>query len=166
MTSDLRYGANSILRLDLGDEGQHVIDAPRGHACDDPIAAVIAALDQPVASPPLRQSLVSGDRIVLALAPHVPRPAEIVRGVLKYLSQHQIEPGHLTVMYSPDDSVPANLLAGVTQELGALAELLRHDANDRSQHAYLAADESAYVTGSEFHIDGGLLAGSAASPGD
>lgn len=32
--------------------------------------------------------------------------------------------------------------------------------------AYLAADESAYVTGSEFHIDGGVLAGSAASPGD
>lgn len=31
--------------------------------------------------------------------------------------------------------------------------------------AYLAADESAYVTGSEFHIDGGILAGSAAAPG-
>ncbi|GGE09249.1 short-chain dehydrogenase [Polymorphobacter glacialis] len=30
---------------------------------------------------------------------------------------------------------------------------------------YLASDESAYVTGSEFHIDGGLLAGSAATPG-
>lgn len=31
--------------------------------------------------------------------------------------------------------------------------------------AMLAADESAYITGSEFNIDGGLLAGSAASPG-
>lgn len=31
--------------------------------------------------------------------------------------------------------------------------------------AMLAADESAYVTGAEFNIDGGLLAGSAASPG-
>lgn len=30
---------------------------------------------------------------------------------------------------------------------------------------YLAADESAYTTGSEFDIDGGLLAGSASSPG-
>jgi NAD(P)-dependent dehydrogenase (short-subunit alcohol dehydrogenase family) len=30
---------------------------------------------------------------------------------------------------------------------------------------YLASDESAYATGSEFSLDGGLLAGSAASPG-
>lgn len=30
---------------------------------------------------------------------------------------------------------------------------------------YLASDEAAYVTGSEFNIDGGLLAGSAGSPG-
>ncbi len=30
----------------------------------------------------------------------------------------------------------------------------------------LASDEATYITGSEFNIDGGLLAGSAASPGD
>ena len=29
---------------------------------------------------------------------------------------------------------------------------------------FLAADESAYITGSEFHVDGGLLAGTAATP--
>jgi 3(or 17)beta-hydroxysteroid dehydrogenase len=28
----------------------------------------------------------------------------------------------------------------------------------------LASDEAAYITGAEFHIDGGILAGSAAAP--
>ena len=31
--------------------------------------------------------------------------------------------------------------------------------------AMLASDEAAYITGTEVNIDGGLLAGSAASPG-
>lgn len=41
---------------------------------------------------------------------------------------------------------------GMVEEVAAIAALL-------------AADESAYITGAEFSIDGGLLAGSAASPG-
>lgn len=42
---------------------------------------------------------------------------------------------------------------GTTQEVAAIAVLL-------------ASDEAAYMTGSEVHLDGGLLAGSSASPGD
>jgi 3(or 17)beta-hydroxysteroid dehydrogenase len=38
---------------------------------------------------------------------------------------------------------------GTPQEVASLA-------------VFLASDESAYVTGSEFHVDGGILAGSAA----
>ena len=40
---------------------------------------------------------------------------------------------------------------GTPQEVAAIAVLL-------------ASDESAYITGSEFHVDGGLLAGTAATP--
>lgn len=40
---------------------------------------------------------------------------------------------------------------GTPQEVASLA-------------VFLASDESAYVTGSEFHVDGGILAGSAAVP--
>jgi 3(or 17)beta-hydroxysteroid dehydrogenase len=42
---------------------------------------------------------------------------------------------------------------GSVEEVAAIAVLL-------------ASDEATYITGSEFNIDGGLLAGSAASPGD
>jgi 3(or 17)beta-hydroxysteroid dehydrogenase len=42
---------------------------------------------------------------------------------------------------------------GTVEEVAALALLL-------------AGDDAAYMTGSELHLDGGLLAGSAASPGD
>jgi 3(or 17)beta-hydroxysteroid dehydrogenase len=42
---------------------------------------------------------------------------------------------------------------GTVEEVAAIALLL-------------ASDDAAYMTGSEVHIDGGLLAGSAASPGD
>lgn len=41
---------------------------------------------------------------------------------------------------------------GMPEEVAAVAILL-------------ASDESPYITGSEINIDGGLLAGSAASPG-
>jgi 3(or 17)beta-hydroxysteroid dehydrogenase len=42
---------------------------------------------------------------------------------------------------------------GTVEEVAAIAVLL-------------ASDEAAYMTGSEVHLDGGLLAGSSASPGD
>lgn len=40
---------------------------------------------------------------------------------------------------------------GTPEEVAALA-------------VFLASDESPYITGTEFHIDGGILAGSAATP--
>lgn len=41
---------------------------------------------------------------------------------------------------------------GTPQEVASLA-------------VFLASEEASYVTGAEFHVDGGVLAGSAALPG-
>jgi len=55
------------------------------------------------------------------------------------------------VKKSIESGIPAHRF-GTPEEVAALA-------------TYLATDESAYVTGSEFTIDGGILAGSASAPG-
>jgi NAD(P)-dependent dehydrogenase (short-subunit alcohol dehydrogenase family) len=73
----------------------------------------------------------------------------------------------LTPMWEPMlGTTPAEREAA-TRAFVADTPLKRFGTSDEvaAMAAYLASDESAYVTGSEFHIDGGILAGSAASPG-
>ena len=72
----------------------------------------------------------------------------------------------MTPMWEPIlGSTPAQREAAM-QAFVADTPLKRFGTADEvaAMAAYLASDESAYVTGSEFHIDGGILAGSAASP--
>jgi 3(or 17)beta-hydroxysteroid dehydrogenase len=66
------------------------------------------------------------------------------------------------------------MLAGAPDRAAAMAALVKDAPLKRFGNVdevaavalMLASDEATYITGSEFNIDGGLLAGSAASPGD
>jgi NAD(P)-dependent dehydrogenase (short-subunit alcohol dehydrogenase family) len=72
----------------------------------------------------------------------------------------------LTPMWEPMlGSTPAERAAAM-QAFVADTPLQRFGSADEvaAMAAYLASDESGYVTGSEFNIDGGILAGSTASP--
>jgi hypothetical protein len=56
--------------------------APHGRPLSDPVAAVRQALAKPLGFPPLRDSVVPGDRVVLALGENVPLPAALVAGAV------------------------------------------------------------------------------------
>ncbi len=72
----------------------------------------------------------------------------------------------LTPMWEPMLGTTPEEREAATRAFVADTPLKRFGTADEvaAMAAYLASDESAYVTGSEFHIDGGILAGSAASP--
>jgi 3(or 17)beta-hydroxysteroid dehydrogenase len=72
----------------------------------------------------------------------------------------------LTPMWEPMLGATPEERAAATRAFVADTPLKRFGSADEvaAMAAYLASDESAYVTGAEFHIDGGILAGSAASP--
>lgn len=72
----------------------------------------------------------------------------------------------LTPMWEPMLGTTAEERAAAIKAFVADTPLQRFGTADEvaAMAAYLASDESTYVTGSEFHIDGGILAGSAASP--
>lgn len=60
---------------------------------------------------------------------------------------------------------PTLSLLIVARGKAAAASLGRRFGTVKEVAAILAADKASYITGAEFTIDGGLLAGSAAAPG-
>src|SRR4051812_4718915 len=61
-------------------------------------AAVAAAACNPKNYPPLHQSLVPGDRVMIVLDRSTPRPAEVVAGLFDELVKRDIQPADITIL--------------------------------------------------------------------
>ncbi|MFW6169359.1 MAG: lactate racemase domain-containing protein [Planctomycetota bacterium] len=139
----LRYGTSSTLRLDLPAESL-VADCTEvpGTAVSEPAEAVVNALSNPVSFPPLRDAVVAGDRVVVAMDPDVPQSGQIVAGVVEALLDTVVEPDHITVLQTqrhlPIDQATAGLSPGARHVNFAV-----HDPDDEGQLAYLAASKDA-----------------------
>ncbi|HEX3727629.1 MAG TPA: lactate racemase domain-containing protein, partial [Pirellulales bacterium] len=142
MNCELKYGAGASLRLEI-DEHALVAncDAPRGAVLADVSTAVDRALGQPLDFPPLAQSAVPGDKVVLGLADEVPHAATIVERVIRALVASGVEPGSITVLRTPNTAATRadDPLAQLSDDLRSAVDLKIHDPLDRDSLSYLAA---------------------------
>jgi hypothetical protein len=106
---------------------------PTGVSPSQPAAALRDALENPRDFPPLRQVVVPGDTVVVAVDPTIPQPRSVFSALGDVLGEGGVEPGSLTWL------VPASA-AGIAEAVppGGSAVVV-HDPDDRAQLAYLAS---------------------------
>lgn len=137
MAQRLRYGDGRVIDLDLADDNL-LADwtGPRGDAIDDPVAAVAAALADPIEFPPLTQATAPGDRIAIAIGDVVPQADAIVAGIVHELLAGYAEAKNITIVLPEGLRPPVELLSGADREA---IEVRVHEADSRDELAYLAA---------------------------
>ena len=135
----LEYGRGRRLRCEL--PGEAVVAVHRG---PDPLRDVGAAAADAVAEPmdfaPLKEGVVPGDRVVVALQRDVPHAATLVRVLWEMLSERGVNAEDLTVLQ------PADFSAATADPRAELPDGVRetvvwevHDATDAEKRAYLAS---------------------------
>jgi nickel-dependent lactate racemase len=173
MSLSLRYGSDSTLEIDLA-AGALVaaFQTPRGDVLSDPKGATAAALAKPLDFPPLRQAVVPGDRVVLALAGDVPRGPAIVTAVIADVIEVGVAPGDICILCAATNSSSAHdLRLALPADYRDQIEILAHDPVHRDRLSYLAANpdgEAIYVNRRLFDADVVLPIGCvrlAATPG-
>ena len=132
MRVSVDFGGQS-LELELPDE--QLVAAwrpPEGHSRADSAEIVRAALEAPRDFPPLRQSVVPGDRVTIAFDPSIPEGGLVLEAVAGTLREAGVEPDGLTVL------LPRASSSDLVSSLPTGTTLVVHDPDDRTQLAYLA----------------------------
>jgi lactate racemase len=123
-------------RLDLELPDERVVatwNAPAGLDPPQAVEALRDALETPWDFPPLRQMIVPGDRVVIALDSAITHAGPILKVLGQTLRDAGVESDGVTVL------TPAVASAGIDSATMSGASLVVHDPRDRSQLAYLAA---------------------------
>jgi hypothetical protein len=97
-------------------------------------ALVHEALEAPRHYPPLRQAVVPGDRVVVALDNGVPQPGQVVAAVCETLIDAGVDAPSITVLTPSPSPLPTDERRSERDVVWAI-----HDPDDRNGLAYLAS---------------------------
>ncbi len=128
---EIEFGSERVA-VDLADEAEvEVFSPPAGLAPAAAEAALREALENPTHYPPLRQHVVPGDRVAIALDPDLPAPRAILDVVTDVLESAGVEPEAITIVEAARRDSPS-----VSGDRGEVAEV--HDPSNPERLAYLA----------------------------
>ncbi|MEX2305972.1 MAG: lactate racemase domain-containing protein [Pirellulales bacterium] len=95
----------------------------------DPVAAVIRALTEPLEYPPLSASTVPGDRVAIALVDAVPYAAGIVQGMVEALQRAGVEPEAISIV-TTDAETARTCREELSDKLARMPIFVVHDPDD------------------------------------
>jgi nickel-dependent lactate racemase len=167
----MRYGTDSVVEMQLSADAL-VADCrgPRGAPLSDLPAAVSAALAAPMDFPSLRQTVVSGDRVAIALQSEVPQAAVIVAALVSILLEAGVDSADICIVHAGADEndTESALRRELPEAVRDSIEIVRHDPTHRDALSYLAANhdgEPIYVNRRLVDADVVLPIGSIRLPG-
>ncbi|QDT57419.1 hypothetical protein Pan44_54880 [Caulifigura coniformis] len=133
-------------------------------AITDLKGAVAAAVAAPTDYPPLHQSLVPGDRVVIVLDRSTPRPDEVVAGLFEEFARRDIAPSDVVILQpvSPLAEKPGDPRAALPEPIREAVQWHIHDPLATEACAYLAttaAGERVYLAKELLDADVTILVG-------
>src|SRR5262245_53191445 len=135
MRTDITYGQQR-LELEVGD-GRLVSSRRRPPAppLADPVAAVAAALEEPLGFPALRRALTPDDHVAVVVDEQLPQLPRLLTPVLEHLTQAHVRPEAITLLCpTPSSQAWVDELPDAFQEV----RLEVHDPANRKRLSYLA----------------------------
>ena len=151
MLTRIRYGQDATLSLDLSREAL-VADCaePHGFPLDDTVAAVQAALADPLDFPPLASMVLPEDRVVVALEEGAVCAPALVAGTVGALVAAGSSPESIRVLRaSGDRAIPDSKITSLCDESWReRIEVLEHEPSQRKILSFLATskeDQPIYV---------------------
>jgi len=144
MLTKLRYGADSVLQLDVpSDSLIAYCDAPRGKPISDVAAELRQRLESPLDFPALALSVVPGDKVAIALDHEVPQAAVLVHEIVRVLLAQEILASDISIVRNSADAMAPDPRELLPEDVRAEVQFIMHNAADRDQLSYLAASSKA-----------------------
>ena len=142
MLKQLQFGLHSTVEYSPRRE-LFYWEGPTASAPFDVRGRAAEVLASPLDFPPLSKAVVSGDKVVLALEPELPKANALVAATVEAVLQGGASPDEITVLRAPTDeqSPGSDPRSDLPEPLRSSVRLATHRPGLRDELSYLGADD-------------------------